>query len=70
MRFWADNEMLEIMSDLENHVDACHYNGQVSSEILKRIKNKQGLVNSNNYQEQVNTLFQYIENFDYEKLFT
>ena len=70
VHFWADEEMLAIMSDLDNYVDACHYNGQVSSEILKRIKNKQGLVNSNNYQEQVNTLFQYIENFDYEKLFT
>ena len=70
VHFWADDEMLAIMSDLDNYVDACHYNGQVSSEMLKRIKNKQGLVNTDNYQEQVNTLFQYTENFDYEKLFT
>ncbi len=69
VHFWTDEEMLEIMSDLDNYVDACHYNGQVSSEMLRRIKNKQGLINSNNYQEQVNTLFKYIENYDYEKLF-
>ena len=67
--FWADNEMLEIMSDLDNYIDACHYNGQVSSEMLKRIKNIQGLINSSNYQPEVNTLFSYIETFDYEKLF-
>ena len=67
--FWADNEMLEIMSDLDNYIDACHYNGQVSSEMLRRIKNQQGLVDSNNYQEKVNTLFQYIENFKYDSYF-
>ena len=67
--FGADNEMLEIMSDLDNYIDACHYNGQVSSEMLKRIKNIQGLINSSNYQPEVNTLFSYIETFDYEKLF-
>ena len=67
--FWADNEMLEIMSGLDNYIDACHYNGQVSSEMLRRIKNQQGLVDSNNYQEKVNTLFQYIENFKYDSYF-
>lgn len=67
--FWTDDEMLETMSDLDNYIGACHYNGQVSSEMLNRIKNKQGLINSNNYQEQVETLFQYIENYNFDKLF-
>ena len=67
--FWTDDEMLETMSDLDNYIDACHYNGQVSSEMLNRIKNKQGLINSNDYQEQVETLFQYIENYNFDKLF-
>ena len=70
VHFGADEEMLAIMSDLDNYVDACHYNGQVSSGMLRRIKNQQGLINSNNYQEQVNIMFKFIENFDFEKLFT
>lgn len=69
VHFWADDEMLAIMSDLDNYIDACHYNGQVSTEMLRRIKNQQGLVNSNNYQEQVNVLFQYIEKYKYENYF-
>lgn len=69
VHFWADEEMLAIISDLDNYVDACHYNGQISSEILRRIKNKQGLLNSNNYQELVNILFSYIDSFKYDNYF-
>lgn len=67
---WVDDVMLETMSNLDNYIDSIHYNEQVSSDILKRIKKNQGLICCNNYQEKVNTLFQYIENFDFEKLFT
>ena len=69
VHFWADEEMLAVMSDLDNYVDACHYNGQVSSEMLRRIKNQQGLINSENYQEQVNILFKYIKKFKYDSYF-
>lgn len=67
---WVDDAMLETMSNLDNYIDSIHYNEQVSSDILKRIKKNQGLISYSNYQEKVNDLFQYIENFDYEKLFT
>ena len=66
---WTDDEMLETISNLDNYVDACHYNGEISSVMLRRIKNKLGIINKNNYQEQVDTLFQYIEKFKYELLF-
>ena len=67
---WVDDAMLETMNNLDNYIDSIHYNEQVSSDILKRIKKNQGLISYSNYQEKVNDLFQYIENFDYEKLFT
>lgn len=66
---WTDEEMLSIMSDLDNYVDASHYNGQVSSEILRRIKANRGLVTEENYRSQLDVLFQYVESFDYETLF-
>lgn len=67
--FWADDGMLSIMSDLDNYVDACHYNEKVSSEILRRIKENQGFVNMQNYKSQVDRLFRYISEYDYEIMF-
>ena len=64
---WVDDAMLETMNNLDNYIDSIHYNEQVSSDILKRIKKNQGLISYSNYQEKVNDLFQYIENFDYQK---
>ncbi len=69
VHFWADEEMLAIMSDLDNYVDACHYNGQISSELLRRIKENIGLVTLQNYQEQVDILFRYIRSFNFEGVF-
>lgn len=66
---WTDDEMLGIMSDLDNYVDAHHYNGQVSSGILARIKAGQGLLTEKNYREELDNLFQYVEEFDYNQYF-
>lgn len=69
VHLWTDDEMLEMISNLDNYVDACHYNGEVSSEMLRRIKKNSGLISKDNFQKQVDILFHYIENFDFEKLF-
>lgn len=66
---WSDNEMLSIMSDLDNYRDFEHYGGHISHMIIDRIGNKQGLLTYNNYEYEINTLFAYIESFDYELLF-
>lgn len=66
---WTDNEMLETISDLDNYIDARHYNGQISSDILKRVQSDRGLVFYENYQSQIDVLFHYIETFDYDSLF-
>lgn len=67
---WTDEAMLSVMSDLDNYVDMYHYSAQVSAELLRRIKADQGLVTKENYQAQVDRLFQYVETYDYESLFT
>ena len=66
---WSDDEMLATISDLDNYIDARHYNGEVSLEILNRIKANVGLVTKENYQAQIDKLFQYVETYDYESLF-
>lgn len=67
--FWTDNEMLDIMSHLDNYVDACHYSREVSSEILRRINDNQGVVTSDNYMSTVDRLFKHIETYNYESYF-
>lgn len=65
---WTDDEMLAMISNLDYYIDSHHYNGEVSSEILRRIKANRGLITEDNYQSEVDKLFQYIEAFDYESL--
>lgn len=66
---WTDDHMFEIMSDLDNYLDKIHYGGEVSKEILYRIKAGDGIITKSNYVSKVDQLFQYIETFDYESLF-
>lgn len=67
---WTDEAMLSVMSDLDNYVDMYHYSAQVSAELLRRIKADQGLVTKETYHAQIDKLFQYVETYDYESLFT
>ena len=66
---WTDEEMLEIMSDLDNYRDETHYSAEISKLLLERIAEKRGLITKENNQQEVDKLFVYIEAFDYELLF-
>lgn len=69
MYCWSDKQMLDIMSDLDNYKDTVHFSSEISRDILKRIKNKEGLLSKKSYHREIETLFQYIKSFDYESLF-
>lgn len=66
---WEDNEMLKIMSDLNNYKDYRHYSEDINKVILKRVKQKNGLINKSNYLNKVKILFQYFKNYNYDDLF-
>lgn len=66
---WTDDEMLGTITDLDNYIDSHHYNGEVSSEILRRVKANKGVVTKETYRAHVDKLFQYVESFNYESLF-
>lgn len=61
--------MLEIMSDLDNYTDDAHCIPFVSGEIANRICSGQGVFTVDNYVKEINTMFAYINNLDYEILF-
>lgn len=67
---WTDEEMMKIMSDLDNYRDDTHYSAEISKQLLNRIKNQEGLITTDNYNTEVDKLFDYIESYDYERLFT
>lgn len=66
---WTDEEMLEIMSDLDNYRDGTHYSAKISKLLLNRIKENKGLVTKENFKSEIDKLFDYIETFNYESLF-
>ncbi len=66
---WTDNEMLDIMSDLDNYTDDTHYSPSVSIKIANRICSGQGELSVDNYTNEINFMFLHIMNFDFEVLF-
>ena len=61
---WSDELMLDIISDLDYYVDESHYNSSVSSLILERIGKQEGLLTKDNYRSEIDTLFQYLYQYD------
>ena len=66
---WTDDEMLSIMSDLDNYIDIWHYQKHINSLLLERMSKKEGLLTTKNYTEIMNRLFDYVNSFDYNSLF-
>lgn len=69
--FWTDEEMLNIISDLDNYKDSTHYGMHINKEMLKRIEQNVGELpkNKSEWQPLLDGYFDYLENFDYDKLF-
>lgn len=66
---WTDEDMLTIMSDLENYTDDIHYSPYVSNTIFNRICSGEGKMTIDNYSIEIDKLFVYINSFDYKKMF-
>ena len=69
--FWVDNEMLSIISDLDNYKDSTHYGAHINREILVRIGKGEGKLPKEREQWQplLDEYFNYLKNFDYETIF-
>ena len=66
---WSDEEMLGIISDLDNYVDEAHYSPEVCELIVRRMSEDKGrLLPDDTYREKLDRLFDYTGNFDYKSL--
>lgn len=69
--FWTDDEMLDIISNLDNYKDSTHYGMHINKEMLNRIEEGVGELPKEKYKWQhlLDKYFHYLETFDYEKIF-
>ena len=66
---WADDEMLNIMSNLDNYRDEAHYSADISKIILARIKDREGLLSKSSYRQFFDELFDWMKHYDFDALF-
>ena len=69
--FWTDEEMLDIISDLNNYRDSSHYSFYISKDIIQRIDNNFGILPKEKqlWMPLLTDFFNYLENFDYNSIF-
>ena len=67
---WEDNEMFNMMVDLNNYIDTAHYGPEMCDQLTKRMGEKQGLLNKNDYEVLINKFFVYLRSYDYDAIFT
>lgn len=59
----------ELVNDLNNYTDIGHYSGEINSQILKWIRNGEGLITKDNRDEYLRGMNEYYINFDYKGYF-
>ena len=67
--FWDDQEMLDMICDLNNYADEMHSNFDVCANIIDRMKNGYGLLTEDNYQQKINHFFDFLDSYNYDKIF-
>lgn len=65
---WSDDEMLSVMSDVDQYKDEAHYNPDVCDFITERMGAGEGLVTVDNAAAKIKKLFDYVQAFDYESI--
>lgn len=69
--FWTDSDMLNIISDLDNYRDTTHYGMHISKEIVRRMDAGIGVLPKDEklWKAELNSFFDYLENYDYDTIF-
>ena len=63
------NDRLDVIADLNNYRDVTHYGVNINSEILKWIKNDEGRLTLENYNEYINKCYLTFRTYDYDGIF-
>lgn len=69
VKLFSFNNNFEMICDLNNYVDICHYVDEVNSQILIWMKEEQYLLTSQNYEAYLEEEQDFYCNFDYDMIF-
>ena len=69
--FWTDEDMLNIISDLDNYKDSTHYGMHINKMMLERIDKNIGELPKEKeaWNPILDKYFDYLESFDYQAIF-
>lgn len=69
--FWTDEEILNIISNLDNYKDSTHYGMHINKDMLMRIGKNIGELpkEKNEWKTLLDKYFDYLESFDYTTIF-
>lgn len=68
VHLYSFNSKLDIITNLDNYMDILHYVSDINSEILKWIKNDDGLLTHENYEQYLESCYETLGIYDYDSV--
>ena len=68
IKLFSFNCRFDMITDLNNYKDRNHYGEWINSWILKRMHDGEGLLTKENYEEYLDTEYEFFSNYDYSRL--
>ncbi len=69
VKLFSFNNDFDLVCDLNNYIDECHYLPKVSSQILHWIKEGKYELTEDNYQEYIESITEFYTNYDYDSIY-
>lgn len=69
IKLYSFNENTELISNLDNYRDTTHYSGAVNSEILAWMSEDAGRLTEENYEQYLESCYDYYANYDYDSIY-
>ena len=69
IKLYSFNNNYDLITNPDNYKDTVHYSGEINSQILKWMKNGEGLLTIDNYEDYLQQERDFYLNYDYESLF-
>lgn len=69
VHLYSFNDRLDVITNLDNYMDIHHYGAHINSEILRWMKNDEGLITSDNYKQYISNCYSNFYTYDYDSIY-
>lgn len=69
IKLFSFSDDFKMICNLDNYKDINHYGDWISTEILRRMSNNEGLLTKENYLDYINRIRDFYNSYDYESLY-